>query len=166
MPLLPNAVQDKLEQIAACVCAQIEVDGLPKTCFCGILPGAEVAWDYTGTCDDEGNCGMAWVRLIAAYPSSVIGQPSEQPGNCSSLIGMDVEIGILRCVSMPEDDGTPPPAVDLQADAALQIADAMALRKAATCCAPEKDFVLGAYVPIGPAGGLAGGMWTMSLQVV
>ena len=165
MPLLPNSVQDKLEQIAACVCAQIEVDGLPETCFCGILPGAEVAWDYTGECDD-GVCGMAWVRLISVYPSTAIAVPSEQPGNCSSLIGMDVELGILRCVSLPDDDGTPPKPADLQADAALQIADAMALRKAALCCAPEKDFMLGLYTPLGPAGGLVGGTWTISLQVV
>jgi hypothetical protein len=165
MVLKPNSVQEKLEQIAACVCAQIEVDGLPATCFCGILPGAEVALDYAGDCAD-GVCGMAWVRLIGVYPSSVIGTPSEQPGNCSHLIGMDVELGIVRCASMPDDEGNPPAPADLQADAALQVADAMALRKAATCCAPERDFILGAYIPVGPAGGLVGGFWTLSLQVV
>lgn len=163
--MLPNSVQTKLEQIAACVCAQIEVDELPKTCFCGILPGAEVAWDYTGDCG-EGTCGMAWVRLISVYPSSVIGTPDESAGNCSALIGMDVEIGIARCVSQPDDDGNPPAPADLQADAALQVADAMALRKAAVCCAPEKDFILGPYIPVGPSGGLVGGVWTISLQVV
>jgi hypothetical protein len=163
--MLPNSVQDKLEQVAACVCAQIEVDELPKTCFCGILPGAEVALDYSGDCG-EGICGMAWVRLIAVYPSTVVGTPNELPGNCSSLIGMDVELGIMRCISQPADDGTPPDPADLQADAALQVADLMALRKAAFCCGNEKDLVLGAYTPVGPVGGLAGGFWVLSLQVV
>lgn len=160
-----NSVQEKLEQIAACVCAQIEVDGLPATCFCGILPGAEIALDHVGDCA-EGVCGMAWVRLIAVYPSTIVGQPNESPNNCSSLIGMDVELGIVRCASMPADDGTPPSAADLQADAALQVADLMALRKAVFCCGNEKDLVLGAYTPVGPAGGAVGGFWTLSLQVV
>jgi hypothetical protein len=165
MVLLPNNVQTKLEQVAACVCAQIEVDGLPKTCFCGILPGQEVAWDYTGDCSGDGGCGMAWVRLVAAYPSVVIGTPDQQPGNCGSMVGMDVEVGILRCVSMPHEDGSPPDPADLQADAALQVADAMALRKAVYCCGPEKDLVLGYYTPLGPAGGVVGGFWLVSMQV-
>jgi hypothetical protein len=124
-----------------------------------------VAWDYSGDCGDD-VCGMAWVRLVAVYPSTVIGVPSEEPGNCSKAIGMDVEIGILRCVSVSDDQGNPPDPTDLQANAALQVADAMALRKAAACCAPEKDFILGGYTPVGPAGGLVGGTWAMSLQVI
>jgi len=159
----PSHVQETLEELASCLCAQVEADGLPAVCFCGVVPGLEIALDYQGDCADA--CGMAWVRLVALYPSTSIGQPSEQPGNCSLMLGLDIEIGMVRCASGMDEAGTPPTAGQLLADTELQVADALAMRKALLCCHNSKDFLLGPYAPYGPAGGMVGGAWTVALQV-
>lgn len=158
----PNQVQLRLNDLATCLCAQIIADGLPEVCWCGQVPGEIVSFDYAGDCNDA--CGMAWVRLIQVYPSTVVGEPSAQPGNCSTLLGFDVEIGIVRCAPVIQEGGEFP-SVTEQADAvALQIADMMAMRRAIVCCSGHKDFLLGPYTPVGPDGGVVGGAWTVAMQ--
>lgn len=159
---MQTAVNDRLTAIAACLCAQIETDGLPPVCFCGVVPGDQVALDYVGdNCATA--CGMAWVRLIGMYPSVSLGQPNTEPGNCQSLLGLEVEVGIMRCASLPDDDGTPPSAADLAGDVELQAADALTMRRALLCCASSQDLMLGPYTPQGPEGGLVGGVWGAAL---
>jgi hypothetical protein len=156
------SIQDTLEKLASCLCAQIETDGLPAVCFCGLAPGAEIALDYQGDCPD-GVCGMAWVRLATAYPATALGNTSEQPGNCAVPVGFDVEIGIVRCASLPDEDGSPPSEADLLADTQIQVADMLVMRRAVVCCVGS-DHLLRAYTPIGPDGGVVGGVWAVSLM--
>lgn len=151
-----------LDDLATCLCAQILTDGLPPVCTCGVMPGAEVALDYAGDCDDT--CGMAWVRLASSYPSVTIGQPSERPGNCSSGIGIEVEIGIMRCIDLG-DGVTPPDPAEMAAAATLQYADMLAMWRAVACCRTSKDWILGTYVPYGPQGGILGGILPLGILV-
>lgn len=160
-----SAVEDRLLALATCLCAEIEDHPVtPKVCFCGVVPGEEVSFDYSGDCETA--CGMAWVRLLGAYPSAVIGEATNVPGNCGSMLGMDVEIGIIRCVQGMDEQGNPPSADALLESAMWQWEDMATIRRAVLCCSGSKDFLLGAYVPIGPQGGLVGGAWTVSMHEV
>jgi len=151
-----------LTDLVTCLCAQILTDDLPPVCFCGVLPGDEVALDYAGDCDDA--CGMAWVRLTTAYPSVSIATPAAIPGNCAMGIGIEIEMGIVRCLDVGEG-GTPPEPESLTASAALQVADLMAMWRAVHCCQSAKDFVIGQYVALGPQGGIVGGTLPMAMLV-
>lgn len=152
-----------LADLSTCLCAQILTDDLPPVCVCGVLPGDEVALDYAGDCDDA--CGMAWVRLTTAYPSVSVGVPTGVPGNCTTAIGVEIEMGIVRCLDVGEG-GTPPEFASLTASAVLQVADMMAMWRAVHCCQNARDFIIGQYVPIGPQGGLIGGTLPLGMLVL
>jgi len=153
---MTNLVFDRMTDLAACLCAQIEADGGPEPCFCGVIPGDAVVGDYAGDCDEQ--CGMAWVRLIATYPATGVGQADESVGNCGSTLGFDLEIGILRCITI-HDDGSPLTLEESSDATRLQTADMMTMWRAISCCDSftSKDYVLGSYQPLGPLGGLVGG---------
>jgi hypothetical protein len=163
-----NAIYDRLTALAACLCAQITdpINGVPDVCFCGIVPGESVPADYAGNCNKK--CGMAWVRLTSIYPANIVGAAIVEPGNCDYGIGMDVEMGILRCISVGSADGASPSPAELLAATQLQIADALVMQKALVCCdaIPPKDVILGVYQSIGPEGGLVGGSFPMSMGVI
>lgn len=160
---MADRITTLLTELATCLCAQLLDDNLPPVCFCGIVPGEQVSLDYAGECDNA--CGQAWVRMTTAYPSTTIGQPSVLPGNCSSAIGVDVELGVVRCVEVGEADGQPIAPEKLAAAAVLQQADMMAMWRAVACCRESKDWVIGQYTPYGPEGGLVGGALQVVLQV-
>lgn len=162
-PVVPNRISVLLSDLATCLCAQIIEDELPPTCFCGVVPGDEVAMDYAGDCDDA--CGMAWVRLVNAYPSTSIGSPIERPGNCAVGIGVEVVLGIARCIPLG-DNGEPPDPTDLAAASVLQQADMMAMWRAVSCCRSSKDWAIGNYTPFGPQGGLVGGILSLAILVL
>lgn len=161
-----NRITDLLETLAACLCAQIESDGAPATCFCGVIPGDAAIGDYAGDCSD-GSCGMAWVRLVNVYPATTVGQPDESSNNCASMLGLNIEIGLMRCVSIGNEDGSQPDAGTLLAEAEQQHQDAMSMWRAVACCTglTSKDYVLGSYVPMGPMGGYMGGSWNLSVMI-
>ena len=156
------SIQTILNSLAACLCAQIEADGSPKTCFCGVIPGATAVQEYGTDCDNLD--GMAWVRLALTYPSSAVGVQSQQVGNCSVGIGVDIEVGIMRTIPM---DALPDEA-ELLAANQQQVKDVLTIRKAIACCPDlhSKDFILGSYTPSGPLGGLVGGAWTVHVGIV
>lgn len=153
-----------LAELATCLCRQIKADGLPDLCFCGVVPGDAASDQYTGDCSND---GMAWVRLITAYPANAVGEPLETPNNCGFGMGLDIELGIMRCVPVGSDDGDPPTAEELLAATDAQVANMMAMQKAVICCPAinMRDTRLNSYVPIGPEGGLNGGTWTISTLV-
>lgn len=161
--LAPDATFTVLEELATCMCAQFIAAGLPPHCFCGVVPGQEAAYDYAGDCDIA--CGMAWVRLITSYPSVIVATPYDQPNNCGAMLGIEVEMGSVRCVPGLDNSGNPPAPADLLASAQLQSADMMAMRRAIACCSGSRDFLVGSYQPIGPEGGLVGGFWSIAIQV-
>lgn len=156
---MTSAVWQRLNDLATCLCAQCldssECGETPPLCFCGIVPGQEVALEYHGNCDDV--CGMAWVRMTSLYPAIQVGQVNTNSGNCASMTGVDVELGIMRCMPVGEADGSPPSAEQLLAATELQVKDALALWQAVMCCQGSSDFLVGQYQPFGPEGGIVGG---------
>jgi hypothetical protein len=168
--IFDNRIFEALAMINECLCGKIEENGLPKLCFCGIIAG-QAPYDATGVgdgCDDDDEdegCGQAWVRLVTAYPSSAVGIADTNPGNCGKGVGFDVEIGILRCISI-EDNGGAIEAEEMLSATSLQIADMLTMQQALMCCSVDSDnFVLGAYTPIGPEGMFVGGSWLASVLI-
>lgn len=164
-----NRISDLLTEVAACLVQQVEKDRLPDTpdlCFAGVFPGETAVGDYAGMNCDEA-CGMAWVRLLTAYPASGVGRLKEEVGNCGAEVGIDFEVGILRCIPLPDEDGTPPSASDLIAIAELQHSDYLTIMRALNCCRamPNNSFLTGQYAPSGPIGGLVGGIVTVMTVV-
>jgi hypothetical protein len=168
MSLVPeeffNPFYNRLTDLAACLCVQVEDSGLPGLCFCGVIPGDAAVGDHAGDCADV--CGMGWVRLAAAYPAASVGVPDETPGNCSSSMGLDVELGILRCIEIPAD-GTPPSSTALAEATELQQADMLVMWRAVMCCdsISVKDAKMSGFRPMGPLGGLYGGAFTIQTVI-
>jgi hypothetical protein len=158
--LAPNPIFTTLTELATCLCASIEALGAEEPCTCGVVPGEVVAPDM---CDESG-CGTAWVRLSASYPANGVGVPNETLRNCGSGIGYEVELGVIRCVQIMEDDGSGPDAATLQAAVELQLADMKAMYMAINCCSGSKAWIVGSYTPIGPEGGAVGGILTVSMM--
>jgi hypothetical protein len=167
MTLPYNPVTARVQAIAACLCAEIADpdNGVPDVCYCGVMPGAAIAAQYAGDCASK--CGMAWVRLVTAYPSVTLGAASIQPARCTTGMGIDVEVGILRCMSVGDERGNMPTLQEQTDAAALQYADISVMWKAILCCdaIPPMDAILGQYQPMGPEGGLVGGAFTLSMAV-
>lgn len=155
------------EALATCLCAQIETDALPPTCFCGVVPGAAATQDYMGDCSDEEPCGMAWVRIVNIYPSTITGQQDITPRNCGKGLGFDVEIGMMRCMSVGDESGGPPTDAEVLDASQTQLNEAMTMRRAVECCTAtnEMSVILGQYLPMGPLGGVVGGAWTLHVGI-
>lgn len=156
-----RTLTQRLEDLAACLCAQIIEDGNGDLCFCGLMPGSEVAFEYL-TSTDCSACGMAYVQLDVAGPVRGIGIENVEVNNCSSLIGFSAEIGIIRCITSGDADGTPPSQEELSAAALIQYADIKTMIKAVQCCNP-KPYILGQYQPYGPVGGAMGGTFPITM---
>ncbi len=159
-PLTDNPIAVALTNLATCLCGQIVADGLPDVCFCGVIPGEAASAMYGGDCSKK--CGMAWVRLVEATPANGAGVEVTTPANCMAGLGFTVEVGMLRCTPIGTAT-TPPKPEELLASAQLQWADMMVMRRSIACCPGNRDWVLGAYTPMGPGGGLVGGFWTVTL---
>jgi hypothetical protein len=162
-----NPIFERLTVLATCLCAEIKNPawGVPDVCFCGVVPGDAVFGMYAGDCNDV--CGMAWVRMVTVYPSHAVGSLITEPANCEYGLGVDVEMGITRCMSVGDEQGNLPSPAQQLAAVELQVADALIMQRALYCCdaIPHKDVILGQYQTIGPEGGLIGGTFTMSMAV-
>jgi hypothetical protein len=155
---------DRLVLLRDCLCQQIVTDGSPPVCFCEVVPGDGAVAEYfncTPTCT-----GMAWVRLSSSYPATSVGTPDTNVGNCGKERGMEVELGILRCVpSLATRDGRPVPAAAVNEAAAQQMLDMETLFRAVECCTTlnGKDFIVGTYTPLGPEGAVLGGVLSVAM---
>lgn len=166
MTTLPfNPIMARLEALAACLCAEIQdpENGVPDVCYCGVVPGDQPPAMYAGNCKVK--CGMAWVRLATLYPATGIGVADTALIKCNPTIGADVEVGMLRCISVGDDRGNLPSAEEQRDAVALQMADAIVMLKALLCCEafPSEGVVVGQYQPLGPQGGLVGGLFQASV---
>lgn len=161
-----SVISDLLTDLSACLCAALTPDGAtePDLCFCGIISGEGVTADVGFEGDDA--CGMAWVRLVAAYPATQIGIFDQSGNTCGKFLGVDIELGILRGIEVPEGTEVMDPDV-VMAEAIQQADDMVLIRRAIQCCdsLENLDYMLGTYTPIGPDGALAGGAWLISALI-
>lgn len=153
-----------LADLADCLCRTIDESSVPNTCFCGVITGDSVVMDFAG-CTDGENQGMAWVRMTLLYPASGVNAPNEQINNCGSSIGMDLEIGMARPVTIVDELGNPPTSDDYLQASKLVNEDALVMLRALQCCDSlgNLDYIVGAYTPSGPLGGVLIGTWPVAV---
>lgn len=149
-----DVIFSRLDDLVTCLQAELESAPTPDMCFVGIVPGDSVALEYQGDCTDV--CGMAWVRVVTMYPSSGVGIANTHPRNCDAGLGIDVEIGTMRCITPGDENGAPPSAEELRAATELQVADMLTVLRAIRCCQGSDDWIVGQYQPYGPQGGVFG----------
>lgn len=117
-----------------------------------IAPGESEAWDATD---------MMFVRLV-------LNEPAYRSGaRVPDYYVVTLAVGVLRCVSTLDDSGRAPTATDVTAEGLATGRDMAELANAFVCAeAPGAALVtLGAWSPLGPEGGAAGGEWEIVLRV-
>lgn len=125
---------------------------LDPVCRVVLAPGSEVAWD---SCESgPSGDGQLWAALQS------VAKVSSDSG--CSIWHWSAEIGIVRCASVPQEDGTPPTVARVEQDALQQAIDAGVVFRLLKC--PGFDFSnieLVSWLPLGPSGGCVGGAWTI-----
>lgn len=164
MSHLADVVNGTLIDLAACLCNQIEDNGLPKVCYCGVVPGDAVAVDYISACDDQD--GLAFVRLAQVYPAAAVGVVNQRINNCSGGFGLEAEVGIIRSAPPWGEEGEPPSDADNLAGSVQLVEDMAAIVQAIQCCFGDKgiDYIVQSYRPTILGGALGGSfvvMWAI-----
>lgn len=130
--------------------------GLPPLSFIAPMAGSDLALYYA-----EG--GQAWVRIVTAFPSTTIPAPDQRMAKCSTPLAFTIEVGVVRCAVQVKEDGEGPTAREWFEWTRMQAADMSMMHRAISCCVGRRDYVLGTYTPIGPAGNAVGGAWTLTV---
>lgn len=157
---LPDFILEPLNDLVQCVCQEVNL--VKPVCECMLVPGQQVAWYYCGECS-QGQCGMAWVRVMAVFPYQTFPSPAVDT-RCHLPLALTCEVGVVRCMPMPGDDGTPPTKADMEEAALLQTADMLAIYRAVVCCGATYKAVAG-WQAVGPQGDCVGGFWVVHLAV-
>jgi hypothetical protein len=150
-------------ELLGCLCDELESTLGGAVCWCGLWQGDPVPWDYCDGCDG-GLCGMAYARLITAYPYDSFPTIALDQ-TCRKPLAYQIEVGVMRCFPIMDDDGSlPMPGV--VSDAVLSAYDDMeAMRRALLCCGQTGVEVwLGEYLPANE-GGCAGGAFTAFINL-
>jgi flagellar biosynthesis protein FliQ len=129
-----------------------EDTGVTAPKLCTVMPGVVVALDYCA----EG--GMAWSRLVQITPFV-----SQQGRVCTFSYDITVELSVMRCAPVIEEDGELPTNEEQLATAMLQNFDMGLMHNVLTCYNAGANMTfteMGAFVPFGPDGQCVGGAWT------
>lgn len=154
------------DKMLECLCAEVNQSIGGPVCWCGMVPGAQVAMDHCGPCTSGGQCGQAWFRLNRAYGSNRFPQPVFDATSCQAPLAYEWQAGVWRCVPVWDGGEDAPPTVPQQLTASLiQISDMQAVYRAILCCVTD-EAALGQYTPVGPNGGCGGGFWTFATRQV
>lgn len=112
-------------------------------------------------CDEEEvYCSQAWVRVMDITP---LGSET-WGGDCGTVLQLTLEVGVLRCVEIPED-GEAPNATSVLVAAMQSMDDMNAVYCAAMECEVWNSIESGQWTPMGPQGGQYGGYWTFTVEV-
>jgi len=165
-PIEDTKVWPLLMQMVDCLCAELAASPGGTPCYCGVVPGQVPSMDFCD-CLDASACGMGWVRLDTAYPSTVFPQQQTAARNCRTPLALSIQVGVTRCVPGLDAAGNPPDAVEQAEAVRIQMGDMLAARRAIVCCLGDHPaHMLGRYTPLGPLGNCAGGFWVASVQVM
>lgn len=111
---------------------------------------------------DEQLCSQAWVRVTDVAPAP--GTLETWVGDCAIELVVGLEVGVLRCVEIPED-GEAPTATDALSAAMTALRDMNDIHCAAMNCEVWASINSGGWSPMGPLGGQHGGVWTFSVTI-
>lgn len=160
IPLPLDPTLEALIEFTACVGGALE-----DLCSYGFIHGESYvpfAPDPEDDCDeDETMCSQAWVRVSSIAPSA---GPEGWGGDCASLLTFELEVGVIRCIEIP-DGGEAPSAADLLIAAGQAMTDMNAIHCAAINCDAWGDIRAGSWAPMGPQGGQYGGTWTFTVSL-
>lgn len=114
--------------------------------------------DPEDNCDpDEAACSQMWVRVTNIHASA----NSSWEGTCALELVISLEVGILRCIDIPEG-GEAPTTTDVMAAALQSMADMRKILCTAMGCEVWASLDVGIWNPSGPLGGQYGGTWTFT----
>lgn len=134
--------------------AEERLDPTPELVI--VSPGANVAWDNC--------CGQLWARIVNYTPPTGARQVRKADGSlCSPRRQATIEIGVLRCVAVVNDQGNPPTEAELNADGEQVLLDAEALWQMLSCEVKVREVIR--WTPLGPQGGCAGGHWQFTVDL-
>jgi len=171
MNLDPELVDDPIFEVIArlsdCLCSELAAAKGPGLCYCGLWVGAQPP--PLGIGGEGCDTGVAWVRLVTAYPSPVFPLPDDGVSTCATPIAYEVEIGVARPAPRAEARAMFPDKQALFDAQRLYASDMHAAKRALLCCLPKvqagatprRDILvrLGAFQPLENAAGKSGGMW-------
>ena len=162
----PEASLDRLHEalvtFTGCVGEALEVCSYGLTIGQSYVPFDP---DPEDDCDDEDAiCSQAWVRVDSVQVQSVGTSFTGQ--DCDAELSFMLEVGVLRCVEIP-DGGEAPTASDVLISALQAMDDMRAIYCAAMSCedAGWSSISAGQWVPNGPQGGQVGGIWNFSVTI-
>jgi hypothetical protein len=154
-----------LARLQECLCKELAEAGGPSLCYCGLMVGTSPPPFGLMDCS-KGDCGVAWVRPMLAYPSTAFPAQDADGGNqraCAGPLAMQVEAGVARCAPRAQGRSAQPDPQDVFDAARLYMSDMAAVRRAIACCfGKDRDvqFSMGQWSPLAVSAGSAGGYWT------
>lgn len=156
-------LKEMLAELLESLTAQIRAAGKADDyCAITVYPGTMIPFDFG---PDTGCAGTAWVRLVTASPTVSFPSPDAGIDNCGYSLAYVVEMGMVGPAPILEDhlgNFVLPTDVE-QFDAAMRVADELAMMHRAIKAADIPLLVLGDYSPQGPEGGVLGGTWTLTI---
>jgi hypothetical protein len=163
-----RSVYPTMLALKECLCEELEKAGGPTLCFCDIMPGTSDGF-IDVDCEGDGCGGSAWVRLRRVYFSSRL--PEDETAQTDlAFRAVELEVGVARCITPIDDDGTAPDAVTQHMDARQILSDMAAMERAIRCCFgsvddPVREYALGSYISMPGMGGAGGGVWNVFVRV-
>lgn len=170
---LPDLVDEPtffpmLARLAECLCERLAESGGPELCYCGLMIGTQAEPLGFMSCDRE--CGVAWVRPVTAFPSTIFPSPAEDsPTTCATPLAMQVEVGVARCAPRAEGRNLYPDPQDIYNALRLYMSDMRAAHRAIACCLGADrniELSMGAWNPIEQGAGISGGVWDVTIAQV
>jgi hypothetical protein len=155
---------DAMEKLVELVKAELTTVSDDELCMATVFPGEQVPFDYGA----ESTCkGQLAVRLTTAFPSTSFPNPDLSANNCRTIMAYPLELTLVRkAPSLTTRNGRPilPTAAEHEAATRRQVQDMeamyLAMRKLSKFV---EDIVVGTYQPVGPDGGLVGGIWNLTI---
>jgi len=122
-----------------------------------VVPGQEVVWDDNCT-------GQLTARLSSFLPHRSTNTKTASLTKCSiDYWTASVEITLLRCAQVVDNQGLAPSPTELTADGLRGLYDMRVILEAITLLDFVDDVVT--WEPIGPEGGFYGNRWIFTLKV-
>lgn len=113
--------------------------------------------------EEDAQCEQAWVRVSSVTPT---GGVDGFGGVCGQEMVLALEVGILRCFTVPEQ-GAAPNATDMLTATLQSMDDMNAIYRGAMSTDDDlfDEIMAGEWAPVGPLGGQYGGIWSFTVTV-
>lgn len=150
-------VHQLMVDLLECVVGEVE-DQFGPVGRAQVAPGARPPDDLD--CD----AGHVWVRLVRMFRTGQF--PSAAESQWDAGWAALLEVGHTTCVAVVDEHGTAPTGGEVTGDAATVAVLRRATLRAILCCeALSEGRIVNGWDPHGPLGGVAGGMWQVTVQL-